>query len=36
MFSVRNIVYGLLIALLTCTIILFARGSSEVFIYNNF
>lgn len=32
----KNIVIGFGLALAVCVAILFARGTSEVFIYNNF
>lgn len=36
MFRWKNILLGLGIALLTTLLILAAKGSSEIFIYNNF
>lgn len=36
MFRWKNILFGLLIALWIAALLLFARGSSEIFIYNNF
>lgn len=36
MFHWKNILIGLGIALFVCLLILFSRGSSELFIYNRF
>jgi|GEM_PF-5595850 hypothetical protein len=33
---VKNILFGLLLALMLSALFLFSKGSSEVFIYNNF
>lgn len=36
MFEIKNIIWGLALALIVSLLILFSTGSSEVFIYNNF
>lgn len=36
MFKARNILLGLLFAIGICILMLFTKGVSEVFIYNNF
>jgi hypothetical protein len=36
MYKLSNIIWGFIIAIDICLIVLFLQGTSEIFIYNNF